>query len=96
VLDKALHSSPANATILTLGLPYGERPFSFESIAAYDKTVIGSVGSTKADFESALELLPKLDLSPYFESPIPLREFKRAWELYGNAEIFKVILDVND
>ena len=95
VLDQALRNSPANATILTLGLPYGERPFSFESIAAYDKTVTGSVGSTKADFDAAIDLLPELDLDAYFQSPLPLREFERAWSIYRKAEAFKIILDVD-
>ena len=36
VLSRALHESPADATLLLLGLPYGERPFSFEAVAAYD------------------------------------------------------------
>ena len=94
VLDRALRESPANATILLLGLPYGERAFSFEQIAAFDKTVTGSVGSTKEDFVDAVKLLPDLGLEPYFENPMPLSEFDEAWRLAREGSVFKVILDI--
>jgi 2-desacetyl-2-hydroxyethyl bacteriochlorophyllide A dehydrogenase len=93
VLHKALLVSPANATLLLLGLPYGEKSFSFESIAAYDKTIAGSVGSTDEDFNQAIELLPKLDLSPYFETSFPLAEFLEAWYTSKFGSVLKVILD---
>lgn len=32
------------------GLPYARREFSFESIVAYDRTVVRSVGSSAVDF----------------------------------------------
>lgn len=94
VLDRALQESPANATILLLGLPYGERAFSFEQIAAFDKTVTGSVGSTKEDFTAAVKLLPALELDPYFDCPMPLAEFDEAWRLARDGSVFKVILDI--
>lgn len=92
VLDRTLHESPANATILLLGLPYGERRFSFETVAAFDKTVIGSVGSTKEDFEAAIKLLPKLDLELYYQCPMPLTDFQAAWDKSKSGDVFKVIL----
>lgn len=92
-LDAVLHKSPANAVILLLGLPYGKQPFSFETIAAFDKTVIGSVGSTAADFEAALKLIPQLDLSPYEQTRIPLAEFRRAWEISRRGDVLKIILE---
>lgn len=94
VLDKALHASPANATLLLLGLPYGAREFSFEAIAAYDKTVIGSVGSTARDFEEAIALLPRLDLAPLLACAMPLARYAEAWETSRKGEALKVILDV--
>lgn len=93
VLSKALHTSPANAVLLLLGLPYGRREFSFEAIAAYDKTVIGSVGSTAEDFEEAIKILPSLDLTPYFECAVPLSEFDRAWRASRAGEVLKVMLE---
>lgn len=93
VLERALHESPANAALLLLGLPYGERRFSFEAIAAYDKTVIGSVGSTAEDFAAAIELLPRLRLEPYFHCPMALEDFEKAWEKSRSGEVLKVILE---
>jgi threonine dehydrogenase-like Zn-dependent dehydrogenase/GT2 family glycosyltransferase len=94
VLSRALHESPANATLLLLGLPYGERPFSFEAVAAYDKTVTGSVGSTAEDFKAAIKLLPKLHLEPYFQCPMALEDFHSAWDKSRQGDVLKVILDV--
>ena len=93
-LEAALAHSPAGATLLLLGLPYASRPFSFESIAAYDKAVVGSVGSTAADFEAALALLPRLPLAPFLRTRFPLSEFARAWEASKRGDVLKVLLDV--
>jgi 2-desacetyl-2-hydroxyethyl bacteriochlorophyllide A dehydrogenase len=95
VLERGLNASRANAVLLLLGLPYGPRPFSFETVAAYDKTVIGSVGSTAEDFDAAIALLPKLDLAAYFAAPMKLAAFAEAWRKVEAAEVFKVILDVD-
>lgn len=94
VLDQALHGSPANAALLLLGLPYGQRSFSFEAVAAYDKFIVGSVGSTKDDFDAALALMGALDLDPYFRCALPLAEFRRGWEMARSGQVLKVILDV--
>tara|TARA_B100000315_G_scaffold217017_1_gene217310 strand:- start:1020 stop:1475 length:456 start_codon:yes stop_codon:yes gene_type:complete len=94
VLNRALHESPANATLLLLGLPYGERPFSFEAVAAYDKTVTGSVGSTAEDFDNAIAMLPKLTLGPYFQCPMALENFHAAWTKSQDGDVLKVILDI--
>jgi 2-desacetyl-2-hydroxyethyl bacteriochlorophyllide A dehydrogenase len=95
VLNTALQNSPANSTLLLLGLPYGQRSFSFESIAAYDKIVVGSVGSAADDFRNAIKLIPKLDLSPYFECAYPLSKFKDGWKTSKDGSVLKVILDIN-
>ncbi|MDO8605771.1 MAG: alcohol dehydrogenase catalytic domain-containing protein [Phaeospirillum sp.] len=94
VLDRALHGSPANAALLLLGLPYGQRAFSFEAVAAYDKFIIGSVGSTKDDFEAALKLMGNLDLTPYFQCAMPLAQFRQAWDTAKSGTVLKVVLDV--
>ncbi len=96
VLNTALHASPANASLLLLGLPYGHKPFSFEAIAAYDKTVIGSVGSTAEDFADAIRLLPRLDLDAYFQCPMPLASFADAWNASRNGDVLKVMLEPGD
>lgn len=92
VLDHALHASPANSALLLLGFPYGKKAFSFETVTAYDKTVIGSVGSTAEDFEAAIALLPALDLDVYFQCPVPLERFEEAWQKSRTGEVLKVIM----
>jgi 2-desacetyl-2-hydroxyethyl bacteriochlorophyllide A dehydrogenase len=93
-LDGILHNSPAGATILLLGLPYAHRPFTFEKIVAFDKTVVGSVGSSAEDFAEAITLLPQLETTPFFEKILPLTDFQRAWELARSNQYLKVMLNV--
>ena len=90
-----LHQSAAGVTILLLGLPYARREFTFESIVAYDKTVVGSVGSSAQEFEEAIALLPKLDLTLYLEKILPLHAYATAWELVRAVRHLKVILEVS-
>ena len=94
VLDSALHESRASVVILLLGLPYGEKSFSFEAVAAHDKTVIGSVGSTAVDFDTAIDLLPKLNLDHHLDCRLPLDSFEEAWRRARYGEGLKIILDV--
>jgi 2-desacetyl-2-hydroxyethyl bacteriochlorophyllide A dehydrogenase len=91
-LDTMLHQSPAGANILLLGLPYAHRNFTFESIVAYDKMVVGSVGSSANHFKKAIRLLPQLDTRSFFEKRLDLSEFNKAWKLVGKQKYLKVIL----
>jgi threonine dehydrogenase-like Zn-dependent dehydrogenase/GT2 family glycosyltransferase len=93
-LTQVLHVTPPGCSILLLGLPYENHPFSFETLAAYDKTVIGSVGSTAKDFEEALILLPELNLPNHLKHTLPLDKFKKAWEDSRRGDVLKVIIDV--
>jgi threonine dehydrogenase-like Zn-dependent dehydrogenase len=94
-LDGILHQSPAGATILLLGLPYAHRPFTFEKIVAFDKTVVGSVGSSAEDFNRAITLLPQLQTTPFIEKILPLSEFKAAWELARSHKHLKLMLKIS-
>jgi 2-desacetyl-2-hydroxyethyl bacteriochlorophyllide A dehydrogenase len=93
-LDGILHKSPAGATILLLGLPYAHRQFTFEKIVAFDKTVVGSVGSSAEDFADAITLLPQLETSYFFEKILPLAEFQQAWELARSNQYLKLMLKI--
>ena len=93
-LDTILHRSPAGATILLLGLPYAHRSFTFEDIVAYDKTVVGSVGSGPADFEQAISLLPQLTLDAFFHHIVPLSRFHEAWASVRESEYLKTVLEI--
>jgi 2-desacetyl-2-hydroxyethyl bacteriochlorophyllide A dehydrogenase len=94
-LDGILHNSPAGATILLLGLPYAHRQFTFEKIVAFDKTVVGSVGSSAKDFTDAITILPQLETASFFEKILPLSDFAYGWELARSQKYLKVVLDVS-
>ena len=94
-LESVLRNSGAGATILLMGLPYGERPFSFEDIVAYDKTIVGSVGSDAETFEEAIDLLYKLDLSAYLQHSLPLEQFRKGWDDLRKRKGLKVLLTVD-
>jgi 2-desacetyl-2-hydroxyethyl bacteriochlorophyllide A dehydrogenase len=91
-LECVLETSRAGATILLLGLPYSEATFSFERIVAYDKTVIGSVGSGACEFTEALALLPALDTSSFTQTVLPLEAFEQGWEFARTRSHLKVLL----
>jgi threonine dehydrogenase-like Zn-dependent dehydrogenase len=93
-LDAMIHQSPAGATILLLGLPYDQRKFNFESIVAYDKIVVGSVGSSTKHFKKAIELLPQIKTAVFLGKSLPLSEFAHAWELARAQKHLKIILKV--
>lgn len=95
-LETVLRESAPGSTILLLGLPYAPAQFNFETLVAYDKTVVGSVGSTAGDFDRAIELLPLLDLAPLVELVMPLERYAEAWEIFGRRERLKIILSVDD
>ena len=93
-LELMLAKSSAGSALLLLGLPYAKREFTFESVVADDKTIIGSVGSTAKDFKEAIALLPRLDVRRFTEKTLPLGEFQAAWELCRSITHLKVLLEV--
>ncbi|HEY2163918.1 MAG TPA: alcohol dehydrogenase catalytic domain-containing protein, partial [Gemmatimonadaceae bacterium] len=94
-LSQILHWSAPGATLLLLGLPYGNQEFSFESIVSFDRVVVGSVGSNGADFEAALGALPRLDLSSLLGATFPLERFEDAWAALRSRRHIKVMLQVD-
>jgi D-arabinose 1-dehydrogenase-like Zn-dependent alcohol dehydrogenase len=94
-LDAILHQSPAGARILLLGLPYAHRQYTFENIVAYDKMLVGSVGSAAKHFDLAIELLPEIKAEVFLENILPLSEFKKAWADTKNGNHLKTILKIN-
>ena len=92
-LEAILRQAPPSAAILLLGLPYARRQFNFESVVAYDHTIIGSVGSSSRNFEQALDLLPELDLEPFLQKTLPLEDYEEAWRLCRAGEYLKVMLN---
>jgi threonine dehydrogenase-like Zn-dependent dehydrogenase len=92
VLNAVLQKSATGATVLLMGLPYGSQSFSFESVVSYDRTIVGSVGSSGADFEEALQTLTMIDTAPFLQTSLPLDEFERAWSLARSRSVLKVML----
>lgn len=92
VLSQLLEQSRPGATLLLLGLPYANQSFNFESIVAFDRSVIGSVGSTAADFRAALATLPSIDTAPFLQNTFPLADFERALATARSHSVLKVML----
>lgn len=92
VLSTLLQQCSTGATLLLLGLPYSQQTFSFESIVAYDRSVLGSVGSSGADFEQALATLAHIDTAPFLGTAYPLQEFEKAWDVVRSRTVLKVML----
>ncbi len=92
VLNQLLTQSRPGATLLLLGLPYAEQSFNFEAIVAYDRTVIGSVGSSAHDFRGALAALPTIDTTPFLNNAYPLAEFEQALSAARSHSVLKVML----
>ncbi len=94
-LTLLLQQSATGATLLLMGLPYSHHNFSFESIVGYDRTVIGSVGSSGADFEQALLTLPLIDTTPFLRKSYRLEDFEKAWAAVRSRAHIKVMLRVD-
>lgn len=95
VLDRMLHDSRAGATILLLGLPYARREYNFEDLVSYDKTIVGSVGSSAREFDEALQLLPRLKMDELLARSYSLEEFEAAWQAFRSRKYLKVLLEID-
>jgi 2-desacetyl-2-hydroxyethyl bacteriochlorophyllide A dehydrogenase len=93
-LHTAIAGARAGATLLLLGFPYDKRGFSFESLVGYDKTLVGSVGSSPRDFDKALSLLRSLDTRPFLGGEFPLRDYARAWAAARAKGCLKAVLNM--
>jgi threonine dehydrogenase-like Zn-dependent dehydrogenase len=69
--------------------------FNFEKIVAFDKSIIGSVGSTHRDFVEAIETLGKLNLEAFTRHIFSLDEYVKAWEKRKEGQILKAIIKVH-
>ena len=95
VLETMLVQSPAGATILLLEVPSAHERFSLQDPVAYDKTLVGSVGSGVAEMEEALGVLPSLELGAYFQDILPLGEFRDALAGVRRRDHLKTLLEVD-
>ncbi len=93
-LDAALGAAAPGAAVLLLGLPYGKLTFDFEGLVAYDRSIVGSVGSGPEDFGEAIQMLPLLDTRSLTAGVFPLAGFRDAWTSLERREHLKVMLKV--
>ena len=94
-LETMLVQSPPGATILLLEVPSQHERFSLQDPVAYDKTLVGSVGSRVAEMEEALGMLPSLELGPYLQDILPLRDFRDALASARRRDHLKTLLEVD-
>lgn len=94
-LEAILRNSAIGSTILLLGLPYAKRDFNFGAMVGYDKTIVGSVGSSAEDFKEAIAVLPRIDTTVFTEKILPFQEFQQAWEISRTQTHLKVILQID-
>lgn len=92
VLSQLLQRASTGATLLLLGLPYSSQTFNFEDIVAFDRSVIGSVGSSAADFEAALTALAKIDTAPFLRQAFPITDYEKAFAAARSRSVLKVML----
>lgn len=92
VLEQILKYSTVDSTILLLGFPYGVVEYNFEDTVGKEKMIIGSVGADGEDFERALGLLPKLHMTPFTQTVMPLKNFNKAWNAHRSSKYLKILL----
>lgn len=95
LLSAALQGSQTGAAILLLGFPYAQKEFNFESVVAFDKVIVGSVGSAASDFDEALQTLARIDTQPFLQTAFPLEDFHDAWHAMRSGKHLKVMLHVD-
>ena len=88
-------SAPGSSLLLLSDGAVGARAVHLEALLANDKSVVGSVGSTRADIAEALTQLASLDTEPLIGSSFPLEQFASAWQSARARAIPKVVLQVD-
>jgi hypothetical protein len=61
-------------------------------VVSFDRSIVGTVGSSAADFDEALRTLPLIDTKPFIGAAFPLEQFDKAWELVRSRTALKVML----
>ena len=91
-LESVLRQSRVDGTLLLLGFPYGDIAYNFEDFVGKEQVIIGSVGAEGDDFEDALALLPKLNMTAFTKVVMPLEEFTEAWNVHRTFRNLKILL----
>lgn len=91
-LEQVLQDAKVDSTLLLLGFPYGDMQYNFEDFVGKEKVIIGSVGAEAIDFDAALQLLPKLDMTEFTKVVMSVKEFENAWKVHKSLTHLKIIL----
>ena len=91
-MNAVLNNSRTGAHILLLGFPYGNMVHNFESVVAFDRTIVGSVGSNSQNFKEAIRLIPKLNLEPLQKNILPATDYRQAWNSQRSGSTLKTLL----
>jgi len=92
ILKEILNKSRVDSTILLLGFPYGDIKYNFEDVVGKEKVIIGSVGAEREDFQKAIEILHKLNMTPFTQVIMPLKSFNKAWNEQRLSKNLKILL----
>ena len=95
ILNYILERCSPGATVLLLGLPYAHQSFTLGSMVAYDKTIVGSVGSDAYHYRKAISLLPELQLDEYTNCILPFDQYITAWEMFKQRKHLKILIQAN-
>jgi threonine dehydrogenase-like Zn-dependent dehydrogenase/GT2 family glycosyltransferase len=94
VAQELVQRTGTGSSTLFLGFPYAPITWNIEQLVAQDKRFVGSVGSDYEAFEAAIQLLPSLNLAPFNETILDLRDWESAYRLHETKRSLKVKLAV--
>lgn len=83
-----------DVTVLSLG-QLNVKHLNVGSLCGFDRTIVTTVGSSGADVEAALTILPHLDTRALFQCDFPLEDFSAAWSAARANSQLKVVLRVD-
>jgi threonine dehydrogenase-like Zn-dependent dehydrogenase/glycosyltransferase involved in cell wall biosynthesis len=91
-ISKLLQEAPPAAAVLLLGQPPVDQMFGVAALLAHDRSIVGSIGSTRRDFDEALALLPSIDARPFLRAAYPLEQYEEAFATARSPMTLKVML----
>ncbi|MBY0496012.1 MAG: alcohol dehydrogenase catalytic domain-containing protein [Cyanobacteria bacterium] len=92
--QQLVEQTATGSSVLFLGFPYARLAWDIEQLVAQDKRFVGSVGSDYDTFESAIKLLPSLDLSLFNQTVLELQEWEHAYRIHETKRHLKIKLRV--
>lgn len=95
IQNLAIRASQRGASLLFLGEYRSKQQLDVEAVARGEKIIMFSAGSEASDLGEAIDLLPRLDLSPLLQPVLPLREYKTAWKMLREKPSLRLLIEVD-